>query len=147
MCVGLTIGTRQAWGRISGEGAIYSLSTLFISLTSFSLAALAVVAVLIGVLMRSDSAGGTEPGAVLGVGAVGDYDHNLQLVLLMMPLPLLTSSTAYFSYTLLFLPHRRFLAALPLFEIFGPDRLTYCVCLGVVVVHLFMSRRSGYVPY
>ena len=147
VCVGLAMGTGRAYSRAVGVEAIYSVGTLFVSISTLALTAVAVILLLLTIGLKTPdskpvSEEGVGPGSPLNSGK---YDHSIQLCLLLAPLPFLSFPTAYFSYTLLFLPTKTFSAALPLFELFGPERLTFSICLLAIISHIIISRQTGYV--
>ena len=145
VCIGMVIGIVRASDRAVGSDAIYGVGTLTVSLLSLTLTLVALIALTLTVgLQTSDSRSTSEEGSGPRSGMqIEKYDHSIQLSLLLAPLPLLTFPTAYFSYSLLFLPTKTFSAAFPLFDIFGPERLTFCVCLIAVISHVITARQTG----
>jgi hypothetical protein len=144
VCIGLVMGVVRASDRAVGASAIYGMGTLTVSLLSLALTVVAVITVILTVVLQTPDSRPVEEGASPRSGiTLEKYDHSIQLSLLLAPLPLLTYPTAYFSYTLLFLPTKTFGAAFPLFDIFGPERLTFCVCLMAVISHAITARQSG----
>jgi hypothetical protein len=144
VCVGLVIGVVKASDRAIGADAIYGVGTLTVSLLSLALTVVAVITIILTVVLQTSDSRPVEEGASPRSGInIEKYDHSIQLSLLLAPLPLLTFPTAYFSYSLLFLPTKTFGAAFPLFDIFGPERLTFCVCLIAVISHVITARQTG----
>jgi hypothetical protein len=144
MCVGcalLLMGVRYSSDRVFGSDSILGMGTLFVCLSSLALT-LASVILLLVTITQSPSVSEEKMNAQ---GRVTKYDHSTHIASLLLPLPLLCYPTAYFSFSLLFRPQRTFLAALPLFDIFGPERLTFCVCLFTIAVHLISVQLTRYV--
>jgi hypothetical protein len=113
----------------SGSGGVLSVSAFVTSLATLGLSASCVVLVLAALLL---------PGP-------GLHDHtSTSLALAYLPLLFLCYPSARFSFALLFDPVGSFAAAAQLFDIFGPERITTCLCLLGVTLHLALARRCGY---
>jgi hypothetical protein len=125
---GMVIGGMNAWSRVSGPNAFLTFGTLLVCLSSISLAVVATLALLLSLLFPPESA--------------DEYSHHTQLVQLLLPVPLLVAPTVMFSYSLLYGSPETFASATPLFEIFGPERLNFLICLTAIATHLFVSRGS-----
>jgi len=120
-----------AWKSFDRVGSgVLSASAFVTSLATLGLSASCVVLALAALLL---------PGP-------GLYDHTSTTLALayLPPLLLLCYPSARFSFSLLFDPVGSFAAAAQLFDIFGPERLTTCLCLLGVTLHLAVARRSGY---
>ena len=144
MCVGsalLIMGIRYSSDRVFGSDSILGMGTLFICLSSLLLT-LAVVLLLVLTVTQSPSDAEDKTSAHR---RIAKYDHSTHIALLLLPVPLLCYPTSNFSYSLLFGPRRTFLTALPLFDIFGPERLTFCLCLFLIAAHLISVQLNRYV--
>ena len=135
---GVVLGGRRAWGRVFGVGSFLTLGTLVVSMAVLSLSAVCVPLLAANIALPGDRG---APGG--GRGGSRRYDHQSQLNLLLLLVPLLVYPTVEFSRCLLFAPQGEYQAALPLFDLFGPERLNFLLALLAVVTHLIASRQTG----
>ena len=74
------------------------------------------------------------------------YDHQAQLLLMCLAVPVLAYPNALFSWTLLFGSLESFSAALPHFNMFGPERLNWFLFLSALSFHWWISRIHSLYP-
>jgi hypothetical protein len=68
------------------------------------------------------------------------YSHFTEFTLLYLPAPILAWPSFIFAVRLLYGTVDQFHAAAPLFGIFGPEKIHYCLCLIFIALHLWRVR-------
>ena len=138
------------------QGAI-TLSTLLMSGASLIATIFALLAWLTAWFFPGvdNSKGAMEIGEEEGEGGTDDitsstttntYDHQTQLLLMCLAMPVLAYPNALFSWTLLFGSLETFQAALPHFNMFGPERLNWFLFLSALSFHWWISRIHSLYP-
>ena len=141
---GFIIGGRRAWDRAFGINSFLTTGTFLMSLISITLAVGAIVLLLFMMLFPLTLGNDKDANQIRSHLQLEEQNmHRRHLSSLLIFFPAMIAPSILFSYTLLYLPEKKYLAALPLFDMFGPERLNFLVCLFAIISHLLLSRQIG----
>ena len=138
---GFIIGGRRAWDRAFGPDSFLTVGTFLMCLISLTLGVTAVVLLLLQILVPS-TLGSDKNEKQLQRQLELQNIHRREVSSLLILFPLMVAPSMLFSYSLLYMPEKKYLAALPLFDMFGPERLNFLFCLLAVISHLLLLRLN-----
>ena len=138
---GFIIGGRRAWDRAFGSDSFLTVGTFLMCLISLTLGVTAVVLLLLQILVPS-TLGSDKNEKQLQLQLELQNIHRREVSSLLILFPLMVAPSMLFSYSLLYMPEKKYLAALPLFDMFGPERLNFLFCLLAVISHLLLLRLN-----
>ena len=141
VCTGFIIGGKRAWDRAFGPNSFLTVGTFIMCLVSLTMGVTAVVLLLLQILLpptlESDK---NEKQLQLQLELQNIHRREVSSLLILFPL--MVAPSMNFSFNLLYMSEKKYLAALPLFDMFGPERLNFLFCLLAVISHLLLLRKT-----